>query len=361
MKFIFVILAAALLSSCQIGYMVKSGYHQMALLSKRVPIDEALKDPNLDAATKNKLILSQEVRRFAEQELKLASTKNYTSYVQLEKPYVSYVVSAAPKFKLEHYLWWFPIVGKIPYKGFSTEEDAKDEQTELKNKNLDTYLRGVSAYSTLGWFNDPLLSSMMRSKEFHLVNTIIHETVHATLYIKSSADFNERMAVFLGNKGTDLFYQMKEGTSSPTLKQIQAENEDDRIFSVFIGDEITALTAWYEKQPEKNPSEEDREKRFTEIKNHFAEKVQPYLKTDVYKKFGDSEINNARLMLYKTYMQDLSDFEKLFELTKGSYHDFLKCCEKLKKADHPEEGLKQIIGKLTENSLSTCENLEIKF
>ncbi len=356
MKYLAMALVALLTSSCQIGYLVKSGYHQMSLLSKRVPIEKVLDDPKVDEAIKAKLRLAQEARQFSETFLKLSTTKNYTSYVALEQPYVSYVVSASPKWKLEHHLWSFPLVGEVPYKGFYKETEAQQEEQELKNKNLDTYLRGVAAYSTLGWFNDPILSSMLHYKNHHLVNTIIHETVHATLYIKSSADFNERMAVFLGNKGTELFYLKKEGPQSETLKQIQNENEDDKVFSQFITAEIQNLKGWYDQNPETTSSEEERKKHFSAIQDHFKKTVLPRMKTDSYQNFSKTELNNARLLLFKTYMQDLSDFQKLFDLTEANFSEFLTCCEKLKKGEKPEEGLKSLVADLTSAKTKICRN-----
>jgi predicted aminopeptidase len=134
----------------------------MKLLQARVPIAEALKDPTLSAEEKHKLELAQKTREFAEKDLHLKPTENYTSYVKLDRPYVTYVVSAAPKWELKHYQWSYPFVGKMPYKGYFSEADAKTEEADLKKEDLDTYMRGVSAYSTLGWFKDPLLSSMLR-------------------------------------------------------------------------------------------------------------------------------------------------------------------------------------------------------
>ena len=276
--------------------------------------------------------------------------------MQLDQPYVTYVVSASPKWKLEHHLWSFPLVGEVPYKGFYKESDAQEAEKELKDKNLDTYLRGVSAYSTLGWFNDPILSSMTRYQNHHLVNTIIHETVHATLYIKSSADFNERMAVFLGNKGTEIFYQRKEGASSTTLKQIQNENEDDKNFSQFISTEIKNLNDWYRQHSGDNSSEEERKKHFSNIQENFKNNVLPIMKTANYKNFPKTELNNARLLLFKTYMQDLSDFQKLYDLTDANFKEFLKCCEKLKKESAPEIGLKKIIESLSSTKAKSCIN-----
>jgi predicted aminopeptidase len=329
-----------LCTGCQIGYYVKSAYSQISMLASATPIDQSLKDPTLNEDEKRKLLLAQEAREFAEKELHLKETKNYRSFVKLDRPYVTYVVSASMKWELKHHLWGFPIVGEMPYKGFFNEQDAIAEENELIQQNLDTYRRGVAAYSTLGWFHDPLLSSMLRYKDHDLVNTIIHETVHATIYIKNSADFNERMAVFLGNKGMEIFYLKKEGTDSKTLAQIQKENQDDRLFSQFISTEIQNLDAWYKSNPERN--EDLRMKRIAEIQEHFTANVLPKMKTDSYSRFSEVKLNNARLLNYKTYMQDLSDFENLYQKVGGNFQEFLKRCKSLEKSDHPEEDLKTL-------------------
>lgn len=358
MKWLF-ILASTTLTGCQLGYLMKNGYGQFQLMRDRVPVEAVLNDPSTPEETKRKLKLSQQASEFAESELKLKKTENYSSYIKLDRPYPVYAVHAAPKWELKHHLWYFPIVGDIPYKGYFDEESAKKEQESLKKENLDTLLRGVSAYSTLGWFKDPIFSSMTRYRDHDLVNTIIHETVHATLYIKSSADFNERMAVFMGNKGTEIFYLKNEGPDSKTAALIVLENEDDKLFSEFIGQELTALEEWYKNLPKENQNEESRQQRFKQILANYKTKLAPRLKTDSYKKFGESDLNNARLMLYKTYMQDLSDFESLYEQVGKNFSEFLKCCEKLKSHDKPEEGLKEIIATLKAQSQNHCNDLKI--
>lgn len=325
------------------GYLMKSGYGQMQLLGSRVPISEALQSPTLNNSQKNKLHLAQEAREFAEKTLHLKSTKNYTSYVELNRPYVTYVVSAAPKWELKHHQWSYPFMGKMPYKGFFKEMDAKEEEADLQSENMDTYLRGVSAYSTLGWFNDPLLSSMLRYEDYDLVNTIIHETVHATLYIKQAADFNERLATFLGNKGAEQFYLQKEGADSPTLNKIQQENEDNNLFSHFISLELQGLEKWYREIPTTERSEELRQKRIRQIQENFTADLQPRLKSDSYRQFPTLQLNNARLLIYKTYMQDLRDFAKLYELTGRNFSTFIEKCRSLETAKDPEKELKNLI------------------
>lgn len=342
-KALLLTLAMVIITGCQMGYLVKSGYNQMKLLSSRTPLDEALESSQLTDEEKRKLRLAQEARHFAESVLHLTPTKNYTSYVKLDRPYVTYVVSAAPRWELKHFEWSYPLVGKMPYKGYFNEADAKTEEQELQKENLDTYLRGVSAYSTLGWFKDPILSSMLRYDDYDLVNTIIHETVHATLYIKHAADFNEQLATFMGHKGAEKFYEKKEGAGSATLKAVQLENTDAKVFSEFITQEIKSLKKWYQDLPENSRSEAARKTRINQIQQKFKEKVLPRLQTDAYKTFPDIALNNARLLVYKTYMQDLSDFEALYEKVDGDFKKFIEKCKALESSKNPSEDLKKLI------------------
>lgn len=342
-KALLLTLAMVITMGCQMGYLVKSGYNQMKLLSSRTPLDEALESSQLTDEEKRKLRLAQEARHFAENVLHLTPTKNYTSYVKLDRPYVTYVVSAAPRWELKHFEWSYPLVGKMPYKGYFNEADAKTEEQELQKENLDTYLRGVSAYSTLGWFKDPILSSMLRYDDYDLVNTIIHETVHATLYIKHAADFNEQLATFMGHKGAEKFYEKKEGAGSATLKAVQLENTDAKVFSEFITQEIKSLEKWYQELPENSRSEAARKTRINQIQQKFKEKILPRLKTDAHKTFPDIALNNARLLVYKTYMQDLSDFEALYEKVDGDFKKFIEKCKSLESSKNPSEDLKKLI------------------
>ncbi len=334
-----------LLSGCQVTYLIKSAYWQAGLLNSRVPIDEALSDPNLSEEQKRKLRLAQEARAFAETQLGLKPTQNYTSYVQLDRPYVTYVVSAAHKNKLEAYKWWFPIIGSVPYKGYFNPDGAKEEADRMKKKDLDVYVRGVSAYSTLGWFKDPILSSMLAYKDHDLVNTIIHETVHATIYVKSEADFNERLAVFIGNKGAEEYYRSKEGPNSKTLSTMRDDLHDERLFSDFISKEVQSIEKWYEERLSRPLSEEERQARLKEIQTRFATEVRPKLKlADSYKNFETIELNNARLVNYRLYFENLDDFERVFEKLGRDFKKMLEFCKTLEKAEDPKAELAKAAG-----------------
>lgn len=327
-----------LLSSCETGYLIKNSYYQLQLLNQRKPIETILLQDQLSGEEKRKLNLAQEAKTFAEEKMGLTATKNYTSYVPLEGKYLSYVVSAAEKWKLQPIQWYFPITGTVPYKGFFKESQAEAFEQELLQTNVDTYRRGVSAFSTLGWFDDPIYSSMLNYQDEDLVNTIIHETVHATIYIPSSADFNERLATFLGNQGTLEFYRQKEGPESPTVKRILDNNLDEALFAEFISTEIINLELWY---PTIQSHDENlRQKKFQQIQSDFLSKIQPKMKTKHFQNFSKIPLNNARILALKTYIMDQKDFESVFKKMNNNFHTFLEKMKSLKNKKKPEEILK---------------------
>ncbi|MBC7742954.1 MAG: aminopeptidase [Bdellovibrionaceae bacterium] len=333
-------------TGCQLGYLLHVSYNHLAMLNSKVPISRALANKDLSADQIKKINLTQEVRKFSFEQLGLSKSKNYTEYIDLKRPYVTYAVMAAYKWKLEPYLWKFPFIGKAPYKGYYNEKMAQQEASEMKSKDFDVYVRGVAAFSTLGKLTDPLLSSMLNYSEHDLVNTIIHELVHTTLFIKDNIDFNERLAVFVAGKGTELFYFEKEGPKSTTLQLIKNENEDDKLFSVFITRELNDLKQWYiNYAPAPNltadTKEGIRQARIELIRSNFTEKLSHKLKTTSYQGFTKGPINNARLSNFNTYLKDLDLFEKVYQKNGYNIHTFLQKCAVLNSVDDPELELKK--------------------
>lgn len=305
-----------LLSGCQLGYVVKSSYSQLQLLSQREDIHKVIKN-HPDEAIRKKLILSLRVREFCESKLKLKLNHNYLTYVQLDRPYVTYVVSAAQKFEFKPYQWWFPIIGHVPYKGFFNAKEAMQEAEELKQKNLDVYVRGVSAYSTLGWFDDPLLSSMM-TDEIDLINTIIHENIHANIYISGQSELNENLATFFGDWGTEIFLSDADYGNPDDLLRFQKERRDEVLFRTFVMNESEKVKA---ALPSLNGSEPDRQKLFENIKTNFKAQLLPQLSSQAYSNFLNKTINNAYLYQFTLYSgQD----EALRQFAKKWDNDFQK-------------------------------------
>ena len=347
------VLSSLLLSGCQLSYLIENSYHQVSLWAKAEPIEKALKNKDLQESYRNKLLLIQETLQFAEKDLSLKNTKNYRTFISLKRPYVVYAVNAAPKWEMRNYLWKFPLVGKVPYKGFFHPKKAKRETKKLQEKGLDVYLRGVSAYSMLGWFKDPVYSSMLKYKDHDLVNVILHETVHSNLFIRNSAEFNEQLATFIGNKGMELFYIKKQGKDSPLLVQIKKEKEDQKLFYSFIGEEIKLLKKWYQQihpLPQDKKKIQEllvlREEKFNAIKEKFKKEILPQLKTKDYMAFPKRKLNNARLLLFSTYYDSLSEFEKLYELSDRSFSKFLHHCKSLKGTKDIKKSFLDLLQKL---------------
>jgi len=332
------------ISGCQLGYYIKSAHNQFSMMNTRISITEAFQSPHLNETQKNKILLSQKARVFAFDRLKLKKTENYNTYIDLKRPYVTWVVHAAEKWQMKNYEWKYPLIGAMPYKGFFNEIDAKAESDELLKNGFDTYVRGVSAYSTLGWFTDSLLSSMLRYKDHDLVNTIIHEIIHTTIYIKNNSDFNERLAVFIGGKGCELFYKELEGINSPTLKLISQENQDDKLFSEFITKELKSLEKWYVDNPALAAAKDEsaRAVRLNKIHENFNSELAPQLKTNSYQKFTKEKMTNARMGLYKTYMQGLNDFEDAYKRHDNDLLKFIDVIKRLENSKDPEQDLRLI-------------------
>lgn len=342
------LIACLLLSSCQLGYIAESAYWQADLMRRRVPLQYALDHYKLTTDERSKIELAIELRQFMKNELSLKTDSNYLRYVHLDRKFVTYAVNASPKDQLKTYHWSFPIIGSVPYKGYFKKESAMAEAKKLEEKNLDTHVRGVSAYSTLGWFEDPLLSSMLRMQEHHFVNTLIHETVHANLYIKGQSKFNERVASFLGQLGAEIYYK-KLGRDQELNQLVSNETHDELLFSSFITEQIKNLRNWYETQKDQPDLVSKREIKFEEMKNDFTRLVLPQLKTDNYKWFPEKKLNNAFLLLLELYNSDYGSLEKLANYYHRDFHKVISVLKTLENSDQPEQELETLVQKLKKN------------
>jgi predicted aminopeptidase len=339
------ILLSLFLCGCQLGYILESSYYQADLMRRRVPLKYALENIDLKEPQRKRIELAITLRQFMAQDLNLDTKNNFLRYVHLEQPYVTYVVNASDKDQLKTYEWSFPIIGTVPYKGFFKKEKALALAKDLQDQGYDTHVRGVAAYSTLGWFEDPLLSSMLNMPEHHYISTLIHETVHSNLYIKSHSKFNERVATFLGRLGAETYYRSRN--KSQELKKIWTqESHDELIFSEFISSEIKALRQWYKEQKGSPINPQVRGKRLQAINQNFAKNVLPKMQTERYAWFADKQLNNAFLLLFDLYVSDFSDFETLADHYDRDFKSVFNHLKSLEKVDDPEKKLKVDIQKL---------------
>ena len=230
--------AAALLlvaaAGCSPFYVIKQGYGQAKVLLARRPVEDLSADPKTSDRTRAKLKLIAEVRQFGEARLGLARTQSYETYVDLEGRAVSYILTACPADSVEPKTWTFPIVGTVPYLGYFDPDDALAERDRLRKQGYDVSIRPASAYSTLGWFSDPVFSSFMDWPAHQLANTILHETTHATVWIPGEVSTNESFADIVGEEGALLFLAERFGPDSPELRAALHAREDQARFRAFI-------------------------------------------------------------------------------------------------------------------------------
>ncbi len=221
------------LSGCGIAYLSQATQGQWRLMRARRPIDRVLADPGTDAALKARLQLVQDARNFASSDLALPDNRSYRSYADLGRPYVVWNVVAAPEFSIEPLRWCFPFTGCLSYRGYFHERAARAFAAALAAKGNDTLVAGVSAYSTLGHFADPVLNTMMRYGDLELVATIFHELAHQLIYIKGDSEFNESFAVSVEQEGLRRWLAAR-GRSVELqhfLDQSQAEQQIIRAFA----------------------------------------------------------------------------------------------------------------------------------
>ncbi len=312
LKIFLSLLFIPLLTGCgNLLYFSKLGWHQSFITFHSIPVQEVLDDEALEEEQKRKIELILEVKRYGEEKLGLKRTGNYTKYFEVKRP-VLHMLTASEKDRLHLYQWNFPIIGRTSYKSFFTLEGALKEKRMLEQKGLDTYLQQAAAYSTLGWLNDPIFSTMLTWDEPILVNIILHEMVHATIYFKGWTDLNEQLATFIGNRGSIEFLTEKYGPGSKEVALAKAYQEDDLRFAKWIEEAYRMLSDFYHQPISREEKLKGREEMFKSIQERFVN-IQGEFKTDCYKGFERKRFNNAVLMAHRRYLGGLERFEALYE------------------------------------------------
>ena len=301
-------------TACSPMYVIRAGIAEAKILAGRRPLVEVIADPATDPATRNTLILVREARAFAISELGLNTGDSYTSFTQLESDTLALVLSAAYQDRLQARTWWFPIVGHVPYRGFFDEEGALKEELKLQRDGYDTWLRPTSAFSTLGWFADPLLSSMLYADEVEVVETVLHELSHNHLFVSGRVRFNESFATFVGRTAVAEFFCTRQGGGPDTVKclRAQARWRDAQKFSAFLDVVVDDLQAIYGDSARTTPQKvADRDAVFERARTDFSERVQPSFESLTFSSFLSTPLNNATLLSRMRYYHRLGDFEAL--------------------------------------------------
>jgi len=340
------VLASVGIATPKVQYLAIQASFQAELLARRVPIAQAIETGEIPDNKLAKLAIVDNARAFGAS-IGLESTDNYTT-IALGWDHTIWNVSASRSDRFQPTRWWFPITGSVPYLGFFRESDARHKERQLKESGLDVYVRTAGAYSTLGWFNDPLLPHMLNWSEYALASTLLHELAHATLWIPGSIKFNESFANIVGEEAALQYLAETYGEESKELNQAKEHIEDRARFRKILHEMYKNLDTLYSRSDlsaeevsyQKNALLATLPARVAESDFHREQKYQKAAKPEGW--------NNARLMQFKTYNASSEWFRAVLHSCDSQLDCFItKIDEITKDAADPFAALEAFVSPLT--------------
>lgn len=316
------------LQGCSPGYVIRAAYEQGKILYARQEISDVLNDEESSEELKGKLHAVLDAREYAIS-IGLDPGKSYTKYARVEREPLSWVVMGARRDSFLLANWWFPFVGNVPYKGFFDKEDADEQEAELVEAGYETWVRPTDAFSTLGWFNDPILSTTLKYPEHRVVNTVIHESVHSTVWVPGQVPFNESLANFLGTEGAIAFYERKVSRCDPSFcEKLHASLEAAKISKNLSLELSGMINNLYSELDTLYSSSRTSEEKINEREVVFNRTMEP-----IRARFPNMQalkaINNAEIMQLRVYMTELKLFEDLFVLVGKDYRRMIEEIKKI--------------------------------
>ena len=300
----------AYLASEDVRYLTRAGIEQTLILEKRRPLDRLVADSSLPAETREYLKLVLEVRANAAQ-IGLDAGRTYTTFSDIGRDTLLLVLSASPKNCICPHTWKYPIVGRIPYKGFFDVRMARKEADQLSARGYDTSLRPAAAYSTLGWFEDPLLSTAMVKDSIELAALVFHEIAHNSLYIKSATPFNESFAQLVGYRATEEFYRSR----GDSLLAARARDRwhDEIVLGEFYDGLVSRLEAFYSGKPVGDSLEAGRAAIGHWARTELEGPLGSRFRTFRVGRLAERPINNAGLVGVRIYRTHLDWFDRWYD------------------------------------------------
>lgn len=338
------------LSGCETARFYRQAIKgQYQLIAGQRPIDKLAANSNTEPRLRKQLHLVQELRGFAEKELKLPVDNHYRKYVDVHRPYVVWNVEAAPEFSMEPKSWWYPLVGRLEYRGYFSERAAQQYAGTLRRKGYDVYIGGASAYSTLGWFKDPVLNTFVFDPEPDLAETLFHELGHQRVFARGDTDFNEAFATTVGQEGARRWLRAKGDTKA--IERYQAERQRNNDFVRLVMDARHELETLYgderneagkikaSKKPLEIPPDQLQERKkaiFDQLRNRYAQVKAQWGGNSEYDHFFSRPINNAQLNSVAAYYDLVPGFVQLLKMNGDDLEKFYAAAENLSKKPKKE-------------------------
>ena len=330
------LLLVTMLNGCStIGYYSQAVSGHFSLMMSGEPVDDLLSDTTTPMDLRVKLAVTQQARKFASERLALPVGGAFSDYVDLDRPWVVVNLVAVPEFSLEPHRWCYPVLGCQAYRGYYSLDEARAEETQFRNKDFDTFIGGVTAYSTLGWFDDPLHTGFTRLTEDRMVALMFHELAHRVVYIADDTAFNESFATAVELEGLRLWLseQGKPGQFEDALGRLARRNQTLALVEDFSA-RLEALYAQADRLPDQHLRTrkaailEDLALAYRELSAEWPE-TGPFGPAPV-------SLNNANLALFRQYNQHVPAFRQMLRNADYDFASFYKAVETLSEQPEPQ-------------------------
>lgn len=307
---------ALLLAGCtQMGYYAQAVQGQLSLLAGARPIEQWLNDPAVEQSLKQRLLRAQEIRDFAARELGLPDNGSYKHYADLQRPYVLWNVVAAPALSLKPVQWCFPVAGCVNYRGYYSQADARAFAQGLRQQGYDVQISGVPAYSTLGWFNDPVLSTFIHYSEAELARLVFHELAHQVAYAQNDSRFNESFAVAVEEEGVRRWLAQRGDADMRARYADYAQRRQD--FLGLLLSHRTRLEAVYAGVGSGADKQRQKAAIFASLEDGYQALKQRWGGYAGYDRWFAEPLSNAHLAAIATYHDFVPAFRGLLQQSRG--------------------------------------------
>ncbi len=317
----------------QLSYYSQAAQGQYALLSNARPIEDWLADPAADDRLKSQLAKAREIRQFAVKELGLPDNGSYRNYTNLRRPFALWNVVATPELSLTPQQWCFPIAGCVTYRGYYNQADAQLYAAQLRAQGDDVQVAGVPAYSTLGWFNDPLLSSYIQYSEGELARLIFHELAHQVVYAQGDTQFNESFATAVEEAGVQ-HWMDERGTESTRERYMESKGRR-RDFSTLLLKHRKALESNYERSVSAADKRAEKIQIFEALQHDYQNLKIQWGGYAGYDRWFAEPLSNAHLASVATYERYVPAFRVMLAKEQG-FKPFYAAVKRLAAMDKQE-------------------------